>query len=362
MEISAFEIIQNNTPIYITYMTAEQLSDFKRIKVDIFKNENEEGYQREINDKRSEEFAKYVINAKGISPVSILINVRQKLNFIREKDNFGKLIIPDNSLMWIVDGQHRRKGLVMAVNEMSEYKSYQIPVVITNLSKTYDEAKQFIIINKTQKGVRSDLAERFLSKLFEEPEDIISQMPATVIRGITWIPKSIEVSEKLNERKDGVWYKRIRFPNEPKMITLVSQKSFTESLRPVIRNEIFEQYSVEEISELLTRYWNAIKELCPEAFKLPDEHLIQKTTGIFTLHRLFPLVISYCGDKVKIERIKEILSKMERGMNSNYWGVSGEIGLAGTSQKSFSIIYKKLSTYLEEGNENVAKKKRLFEL
>jgi len=73
MELDAFEIIQNNIPIYITYMTAKQLSDLKRIKVDIFKKENEEGYQREISDKRSEEFAKYIINAKGISPVSILM-------------------------------------------------------------------------------------------------------------------------------------------------------------------------------------------------------------------------------------------------------------------------------------------------
>lgn len=362
MELFAFEIIQNNVPIYITYMTAEQLSDLKKIKVDIFKKENEEGYQREISDKRSEEFAKYIMNAKGISPVSILINIRKKINFQREKDNFGKLIIPPDSNMWIVDGQHRRKGLIIAMNDISEYKNFQIPIVITNLKEIYEEAKQFIIINKTQKGVRSDLAERFLSRLFEESEDIISQMPSTVTRGITWIPKTIEISEKINERKDCVWYKKIRFPNEPKLTTLASQKSFTESLRPIVKNEIFEQYNVEEITELLVRYWNAIQELCSEAFKMPEDHLIQKTTGIFTLHKLFPLVISYCGDKVTKDNIKEVLSKMDKGMNSKYWGNSGETGLAGTSQKSFGIIYKKLSTYLEGGNEKKVKKKRLFEL
>lgn len=362
MELEAFEIIQNNTPIYITYMTAKQLSNLKRIKVDIFKKEKEEGYQREINDKRSEEFAKYVINAKGISPVSILVNVRKKLRFERKQGGYGKLNIPEDSYMWIVDGQHRRKGLVIAINDREEYENYQIPIVITNLTKTYEEAKQFIIINKTQKGVRSDLAERFLSRLFEEPEDIISQMPSTVTRGITWMPKAIEVSEKINERKDSVWYKKIRFPNEPKLTTLSSQKSFTESLRPLIRNEVFESYNVEEITELLVRYWNAINELCPNAFRLPQDHLIQKTIGIFTLHRLFPLVTSYCGEKVTKARIKEILSKMEKGMNDDYWGSNGQIGLAGTNQKAFSIIYKKLSEYLEDGNVKKTKKKRLFEL
>ena len=82
MELDAFEMIQNGIPVYITYMTAKQLSDLKKIKVDIFKRENEEGYQREISNKRSEEFAKYVINAKGISPISILLNVRKKINFV----------------------------------------------------------------------------------------------------------------------------------------------------------------------------------------------------------------------------------------------------------------------------------------
>ena len=146
MKLDAFEILQNEIPIYVTYMTAKTLSDLNKIKVDIFKKENGGGYQREISDKRSEEFAKYIINAKGISPVSILINVRKKLNFERKQGNYGKLNIPDNSFMLIVDGQHRRKGLVIALNNMEEYENYQIPIIITNLNKTYEEAKQFIII------------------------------------------------------------------------------------------------------------------------------------------------------------------------------------------------------------------------
>lgn len=362
MELEGFEIIQNDTPVYITYMTGKELSDFNKIKIDIFKKENDDGYQREISEKRAEEFARYIIKAKGISPVSILINIREKLNFKRKKGCYGTISIPNNSYLWIVDGQHRRKGLTIAINDMKEYENYQIPIVITNLEKTYEEAKQFLIINKTQKGVRSDLAERFLSRLFEEPENIIAQLPQTIIKGITWIPKAIEISEKINERKDGVWYKKIRYPNEPKLATLVSQKSFTESIGPIIKNKIFEQYSTEEISELLTRYWNAIQKLCPDAFNLPREHSIQKTTGLFTLHRLFHLVIAYCGDKVTEQRIKEVLSKMNRGMSSNYWSKSGTAGLAGTSQQVFKIIYQKLSDYLETGNERKIKRKRLFEL
>lgn len=362
MELDAFEVKQNDETFYITYMNAEQISDIHKIKVDIYKHEKDEGYQRTISEKRSEEFARFIINAKGVSPLSILINVRGKLLFKREKGHYGKLIIPDDSSMWIVDGQHRRGGIVFALSQFPEIKNFQIPVIITNLKETYDEAKQFIIINKTQKGVRSDLAERLLSKLLEEPEEIISQMPKTVIRGITWIPKAIEISEIINDREDSVWYNKIRFPNESKLMTLVSQKSFTDSLGPIIKNELFELYNTEEISEILVRYWNAIKELCSDAFNNPDEYLIQKTSGIFTLHKLFPLITSYCGDKLTKEKMKEILSNMEKGMGSQYWHSTGEVGLTGTSQKAFNIIYRKLAIYLEKGNKKIVRKKRPFDL
>ena len=67
-------------------------------------------------------------------------------------------------------------------------------------------------------------------------------------------------------------------------------------------------------------------------------------------------------EKMTKERIKEVLSKMGNGMNSKYWGSNGEIGLAGTSQKVFTIIYRKLASYLESGNERKARNKRPFEL
>ncbi len=362
MELNAFEIVQNNNLIYITYMSAGQLADLTKVKVDLFKQENEEGYQREILDKHSEEFAKYISYAKGISPLSILINIRDKINFKKETGSFGKLIVPEGSTMWIVDGQHRRKGLEIAINKMKEFSDFQIPVIIMNFKTSYEEAKQFIIINRTQKGVRADLAERFLSRLFDESEEIISQMPSAITRGITWIPKSIEVSEMLNDRKDGPWYNKIRFPNEPKLGTLASQKSFTDSLKSIITNDLFESYTSKEIAEILNRYWSAVRSLCPEAFSVPEDHFIQKTTGIFTLHRLFPLVASFCGDKLNETKIKEVLSKMDRGMNSEYWSEDGEAGLAGTSQKAFGIIYKKLAASLEKGNEHKQRKKRPFEI
>ena len=41
--------------------------------------------------------------------------------------------------------------------------------------------------------------------------------------------------------------------------------------------------------EILGRYWQALNDLMPDAFKNPDRYVIQKTPGVFSLHSVFPL-------------------------------------------------------------------------
>jgi hypothetical protein len=231
----------------------------------------------------------------------------------------------------------------------------------------YEEAKQFVIINRTQKGIRSDLAERFLVELSRrEGASVIAELPRRVTSGIEWKPKAIEIADKLNE-KEGVWYQKIRLPNEPRLTTIVSQKSFTDALEPILTHPSFRDYTTEEIAEMMSRYWGAIAELCPEAFDNPNEYVIQKTTGVFTLHELFPSVASFCRDKsgrakLTQEKIYEVLSKMKICMTSEYWHIEGEAGLVGTSRKAFSILLSRLRESVQEGNIETTAPTRPFEL
>ena len=175
MKIKAFEIEQNGRKLYLTTMKVEQLWDETRVKTDYWSPENTKGYQRKISPSRAKSFANYIRRAKGISPNTILISVRKNVKFTIDDGNYGTLEIPDSAILWLVDGQHRKEGFSMAAQDDSSYLNFPVPVMImpSKLENNdpdepiYEEAKQFVTINKTQKGVRSDLAERFLITLMQ---------------------------------------------------------------------------------------------------------------------------------------------------------------------------------------------------
>jgi DGQHR domain-containing protein len=358
MNLKAFELEQNGKKFYLTSLKAKLLTE-EMLEVDLWRRDNPDGYQRDLTQSRSNAFARYIGSSKGISPLSVLLSIRGKVKFTPEKENYGTLQIPDGVKLWIVDGQHRINGLMTLVSSNPSYDDFEVPVVILptsqgDLDPRYEEAKQFVIINRTQKGVRSDLAERFLAKLVKEEGSEIAELPRQVTRGIEWIPRAVQVVDKLNEG-EGVWQGKIRLPGDPRTGTVVAQKSFTDSLKPILTNDMFEIYTVAEIAEMLSRYWLAVSELCSEAFEDPSSHVIQKTTGVFVLHRLFPHVAAFCTEgtsraRLTKERMKEILHKMKTGMTSDYWSAEGEAALAGIGQKSFSIVYSRLRDSLEEGN------------
>ena len=362
MKFKAFEIIQNDKKMYLTFLTAKDISKKIKTNVDIYTSKNREGYQREPTKSRIKEVARFLLSEKGVFPTSALLSVRKNLSFHKEEGNLGTLNIDDNEIFWQVDGQHRLAGLLEAIKLRPELEDFEMPLIIINPTEwskeiqnpQFLEAYQFYVINKTQKGVRSDLAEQFLARLLKEEKNIdnIIKLPSSLIRGIDWIPIAIQISEILN-KEQSVWQHKIRAPNEPKGQTTISQKSFTDSLKPILTHDNFKQYSTEEMAELLKRYWQGIAELLPEAFEFPKDYVIQKITGPFVLNKLFPDIASYCQKKLTKDNLKEVLKGLKEGMTSKYWSNNGTAGITGTNRKAFSILERKL-------RENLTKSKAGF--
>lgn len=373
MKLSVLRFEQNGKAMYMTLMRAKDLVNEDQVDVDRWKASDRQGYQRSATMSRCRAFGRFISKTKGISPPSVLLSVRGKVWFTPKEGNYGVLEIPNSQKLWIVDGQHRIEGFKTALEDNPSIADFEVAVVILpldpdeidpKLGPRYEEAKQFVIVNRTQKGVRADLAERFLVELARrERVDVIKDLPTQVTRGIDWKPKAIRVTDILNERSDSPWYGRIRLPNEPRGTTTVSQKSFSDSLKPIITHGSFKGYNDREIAGMLARYWNAIKKFATEAFDDPGNHVILKTTGPYVLHELFPEVASFCREaRLTEENMSEVLNKMEMGMTSEYWSSNGEAGLAGTSRKSFSILITRLREALEAGNEPETKPTRPFEL
>src|SRR5712692_8318931 len=112
--IPAISFRQRRTQMYIAAVPTDAL---ERFSIDIWNPKNvlgRRGYQRKPEEARVKSIAKYFERPGAIMPVAGLLNVREKgrLNFRK-----GTLTIPDGIDVWVVDMQHRLKGLVRAREE-----------------------------------------------------------------------------------------------------------------------------------------------------------------------------------------------------------------------------------------------------
>lgn len=377
MELPVIAIVQNNITLYVGTMNAKTLTNEKLIKIDTYSAKTDTGYQRKPSMSRARDFARYLKNAQGISPTSILLNMRGELgDFKPISSSFGIITIPDNTNFWVVDGQHRIEGLRELVSSNPNYADFPCIVVFMCANSEYEEAKQFLILNQTQKGIKSDLAERFIVRMAkrEGVKELIN-MPRAIIKDIEWTARALSIVDILNSKKsedpnddfyNNPWYQRIQLPNDMKKGTSVSQSAFNNSLKSILENPSLSGYGDEELSVILVRYWSAILAICPNAKSQPKDFVIQRSTGVAVMHKVLPRVLSFVklrGDRLSIEEIKGVLGKMKDGMNEMYWSKDGIAGIVGTSKKAISILTTKFLEFLEESNvQNAEALKKPFEL
>jgi len=351
MKICGLKINQNDKEMFFTVISAEDLFTNFDIKVDTQSKENVLGYQRNLSESRAQSFLRFIVKRRGISPLSVLLNYREELSWKKEGELYC-IDLPEKAKLWMVDGQHRLEGLKKGIESSDEIKNFQIPIIIMNEKEQYQEALQFFIVNKTQKGVKADLAQTFLSRVKEE-DNLKEDLPSQVTRGLDWIPQALRVMYSLKEEKDSPWYQKIQLPNEPKLRATITQNAFINSLEPMFKDDNFRlSFDSESIAKLLLLYWKAIRDLCHDAFEFPKDYVIQKTTGVFVLHKLFLKIVNLSKNEqnqVTLETIKEVLQNSSK-FKDGYWASSGRAGMVGTNKKAFNILANEIAEDLDKHN------------
>lgn len=358
--------------MYLATMKALELREglrSGRIKVDVWTPENPNGYQRAHSKTRSRAFGRFISVVGNISPTAYLLSIRGNSDLLQYSD--GYLTIPDDVTIWLTDGQHRAKGIEYAIDEMKvSLENFELPVVILPTKDAYEEAKQFVIINKTQKGVRTDLAERHLqqavtkegyAKLRLDLKE--GRLPKAIFADMEWRPRAVDIADELN-KTSLVWKGRIRVPNVSQPTATVSQKSFTDSLEPILTHPDFKDLSKDVQVKILENYWTAIRDMMISAFASPEDYVVQKTTGVFVFHGILPTIAKYCKDpntgkyELTYAKFKEIFSKISKSewLQAESWRASqkrlgiigGKVAQMGTSAKSFSVLKDVLIAELED--------------
>lgn len=347
MKLRAIEIKQGNTKFWISKVLLKDLMG--KVRADHQSPDNPDGYQREISKSRARKFGKFMEKG-GISPITILLNIR-KPGAIKEGD--GHIEIDEGVDWWIVDGQHRLEGLkIIAEEENPLVRDIQLPIILMNVPQI-EEAKNFLIINKTQKGVRTDLAERIFSIMVEkEGKEKSIDLPIDL-----WKHEALQIVDLLTTLPESPLKGMIKRPGE-KGAKPLKQVSVTDSLEPIVDNYKSFLPSLERLARALINMWSALKEICPECFIRPKDYLLLKTPGVFVVHKLFAHLLptlSAAKDLTKGMFLKIFKHpKVSLYFESEYWDRNNVEGWSrfGTSQKSFKIItdliWDEMSKVVEE--------------
>ena len=354
-------------------------------------NSPEEGYQRAVESTRARRFGRWLATGNNISPASILLSIRDEDvkmdnatydekeanvtdNFgLRDADSVDLKIQPDCKI-WIVDGQHRIRG-IKELAEADQKKIGNVNIAFTLLwgLNVTAEAEQFVIINKTQKAVRTDLAERFVAKEYKRRGEVsvMADPNSPIFKKAPWLAKAMDVLDTLiDPDRNTVWTDKVLLPNETRAKTMtVTQSAFTNSLETILRPKLGplaneDSYKICDIVDIIDDYWNAIKENCPTPFEprsethTPNDYALQQTVGVSSLHLLLTMLLNDFKGVLKRDResrtrqFTELLA-VDGIQNVDHWdrtipdmdgtdAKGGKWTMMGTNQKTFKIVSDKI--------------------
>jgi len=340
IKMEAIRFLQDGVPMYLAAPKMHDLlekcevDEWKpHLKEDDFKNKEDylykQGYQRKPSERRKKQISRYLQGQEAFLPASIILSLRSKsVNFTPhgKDDNSGIVTIKENEKFFILDGQHRFAGLKYAIqeDEVLELLDYPVPITILTCEDKKKEIEQFALINRTQKVVRTELADRLIE--FLRRSGIIREnIPALNLKD--WKSRAVRIAEKVNNDPKSPWYNRIVKPNASKNdFAVAGESEFTKSLKNFLSSEFGrkkgnnDDYAI----EIINAYWNALKKLMPDSFKAPSKYVIQKTTGFHSWNSILPTVLHECTlayhDFKTVDNLIQIVKRVESDMiSSEFW-------------------------------------------
>jgi DGQHR domain-containing protein len=328
----AIKFKQRNTLMYIAVVTVGDLDHFSVALWNPESVEGRRGYQRKLDKRRVEKIARYFERRDAIMPVAGLLNVRERKLL---KFHKGILTIPDGVHLYVVDMQHRMKGLILAKENRLISRSFPFPVVITESLGHLDEAAQFYIINTKAKKMDVALTRRLLIEN-NRVKDIAEVKP--------WEVPAVRITIALNRKFQGnPWFGAIRQPNEEKLLShIATEKSFVSSLRNLLIRK--HRTKPDKVAKDLAAFWVAIKTTIPDAFNEPKSYLIQKTAGIFAFNFFIaPQILHKYKSKEYVKRLAGL-----KKLKADFWKGKNENGARrfGTGMAGYANLAHHIEKYL----------------
>lgn len=325
--------------LYLGVVKAEDLID-GRADIPRYDSTTKTGYQRPPTPSRITSLSRYVLSKGGLLPTAVLVNVRRGAKFIPNGDGLGVLRVPDGEPLWIMDGQHRYKGLQTA-RERQQPLQYDVPVVFTTGFDESGEMHVFYTVNHEQRSVSTDLT----ATLFAQ--DVAARMRGGGEGREKLTPTELRklaahnVAMSLNEHQGGPWYNRISVASElPDVKTKpIRVAVFIGSLQHFLKDRwAAGQIEIGEYGNLfrvLDTYWRALASLMPDAFADHTGYAVQRPLGAYVFNELLPDIVFLADREQDWSEVffKRQLERLEEWVTEDKWKLKGDEPLVSTNSR-----------------------------
>lgn len=360
IELDAIKTDQTGTVLYVGVAPTRKLLDITAVDYynpQLAPTDKKQGYQRPPEKSRITKIGSFLIEQDGklIFPNSVLLASRKVLEYDKKQ---GLVNISTESPLQIVDGQHRLAGLKYAIENKGHavFENFNIPFVIMEISDKLTEMTQFRVINSTAKSVRTDLVNMILSATYADTKKI--EIPYKD----QWKIVVSNVVDRLAKDSNSPWHDIIILPGEISSRSTSKDKiiratSIITSLKPVynwLHDTIYDhkmktlEQEQEHLYEVVSSFWIALKSTVPVAFVYPNKYVIQKTPGLFSLHKLLKLLLSdmYRGRRdFTVDNFVEFLKDNPELTDADFWASDSKRASVYGSMKGFDELYEIISDH-----------------
>jgi DGQHR domain-containing protein len=142
-------VVQNARRFYFATIPVEDL--FASCFVARRDEDPTTGFQRSLNEARADDIAEYLAAGTGSIPSNIVLSAQEGAEFKYERRTKSLSFTPGRGAFLVLDGQHRLWGYQKC------RVRHRVPVAIYDGLNRAEEAKLFVDINTTQRGVPAAL-------------------------------------------------------------------------------------------------------------------------------------------------------------------------------------------------------------
>ena len=370
--VPAAKVKQGDLTLYATSIKVSDLLSENFYSIErLDPNNQNNGYQRVLNETRAKRLAKYLISGidagDSFIPTSIFMATDKDLKFNQE-NNTLEIDTTEIGPFSIVDGQHRAEGLRLAATEDERIKNFEVPVNVAVSLNSLSQMAHFLIVNTTQKSVDQGVSQQILARLTDTlMTEELPTIPDWIMRAVEKGDdgKALSFVHYMNTNEKSPWFGKIKMANDEDADGTINQASAVKTIKKFIlvaNNPLLDKEAKIQ-NAVFNNYWQAITDL----INPNTQTTLYKYAGFEQFSQFFVQFVSHIlnkhGQKFSIDLINDILSEVFDNLEgdgtgigtSEFWDIGGRAGkynAAGRSQITKNMVQVLAKTLIND-EENI---------